>query len=294
MALPRVVETAIALFRRGGDGGVQVRLEVEPELPPVAIDAGPIEQALVNVLINARDATRAAGHASGRIDVHVGRTRGEDTLFVRIDDDGTGMSDAVRARVFEPFFTTKEVGQGTGLGLTTAYGIVEEHGGRLECSTREGEGASFTMILPIAGRFAPTPTQSSTVAPEQPRGERVLVIDDEAALRGLVERLLDEAGYAVCSAGTVEQALALLREPPPTSLVLLDRSVSRAPPEQVIEELRRTAPGARVVLFTGASVPPTEEALVEAVLQKPATLDELLALVRRVLDRPAKVEASRA
>jgi two-component system, cell cycle sensor histidine kinase and response regulator CckA len=285
--LPEVVQAAVALCDRLGERKLSFAIEAEPDLPPVSIDAGQIEQALVNILLNARDSVLAAGREQPSIRVKIGRSEREGMVSVSVEDNGLGMGETVRERIFEPFFTTKEVGQGTGLGLATAYGIVEEHGGRLECSAIEGEGARFTLSLPAAPRSAKKSVTPAVQPSASAQGERVLVVDDEVGLRSLVQRVLEAAGYEVDAVDSAEAAFERLRRAPTVDLVLLDRSVSRGPSKAVVASLRELAPRMAIVYFTGASVPHEERALVEAVLNKPATLDELLELVRRVLDRPA-------
>ena len=287
-----VVRAAVALCDKLGERKLRFVIEAEADLPSVSIDAGQIEQALVNILLNARDSVLAAGREEPSIRVKISTNEHPGMVSLIVEDNGEGMSEGLRERIFEPFFTTKEVGRGTGLGLATAYGIVEEHGGRLECSSVEGVGARFTLSLPATPRGAKKPVTPAVQPSASAQGERVLVVDDELALRSLVQRVLEAAGYEVDAVDGTEAAFELLRRGAAIDLVLLDRSVSRGPTKAVIASLRELAPRMGIVFFTGASVPHDEKALVEGVLSKPATLDELLELVRRVLDRPGAKAAS--
>jgi two-component system cell cycle sensor histidine kinase/response regulator CckA len=151
-----IVEAAVGICARAF--GVDLQLETVFECAPVTLscNAGQLEQVLVNLLLNARDAVRAAERGSGRVSVRVSLRSGGDEprVCIQVSDDGVGMSEEVRARAFEPFFTTKGVGRGTGLGLATSYAIVRDHLGTLECSSGLGRGTTFTMTLPCARALA--------------------------------------------------------------------------------------------------------------------------------------------
>jgi PAS domain S-box-containing protein len=145
-----VIERTLRLCRPTFDREIRLTVDVEPNLPRVHVDSRQIEQALLNVLLNARDAVRIRGsHVTVRARLE-GGDAGPRCVSLSVEDDGPGMDDAVRERVFDPFFTTKDVGRGTGLGLSMAYAIVREHGGSLECESAPGRGATFTLRLPLA------------------------------------------------------------------------------------------------------------------------------------------------
>jgi CheY-like chemotaxis protein len=178
------------------------------------------------------------------------------------------------------------MGQGTGLGLSTSYAIVREHGGTIECETELGQGTTCSVLLP---RYEgeprsrlPTPMAAHTRA-----GAHVLLVEDEAAIRKVVHRLLESVGNRVTAVGGTGEALARLPDLRDVSVVLLDRSMPDGLGETIIPELRRLLPGARVLLFTGQDVEPAVAALADGVLAKPVTSDDLL----RAVDHAIKLGA---
>ena len=279
--LVEIAERTVNICRSTFDRRIAITFVAERGLPPVLARPGEVEQVLLNICLNARDALECAPPPEPRIDVEVARGS-SDSLVVRVRDNGVGMDELTRSRVFEPFFTTKELGKGTGLGLASAYGIVADHQGRISCESAPGIGTAFQVELPIA------PVEAAAPAPDAPsaraaRGtETVLVVDDEELLRRVMREVLKRAGYKVLLASDGEQALAILQQQP-VDLVLLDRSMPRMSGEQLLarmEELRLQLP---VILLTGyaGSAPSTG---VSAVLMKPPDLKSLLDTVRRVLD----------
>jgi PAS domain S-box-containing protein len=280
-----LVERAVGICRSTFDR----RITLDAELPGpgllVDCDAGAIEQVLVNLMLNARDALHGVRDRGPRVTVDVSQVDAPDVIptarsFVRIrvGDNGAGMTDQVRRRMFEPFFTTKPVGQGTGLGLSTSYAIVHEHGGTIECETEVGRGTRCSVLLP---RYegeprARRPTPASASA--RP-GVHVLLVEDEAPIRKVVDRLLASVGHRVTAVGGTGEALARLPDLGDVSVVLLDRSMPDGLGETIIPDLRRALPGARILLFTGQDVEPEIAALADGVLAKPVTSDDLLTAV---------------
>ena len=166
-------------------------------LPNVFADAHQVQQVLLNLIINAEQAMLSA-NGRGVLVVRTWHDAERECVILEINDDGPGIADDVQAKIFDPFFTTKEVGKGTGLGLTVAYAIVNEHGGRIRLESRPGSGASFFVELPVSGaRLPPTPQprpRQSTGTPVTPQHAAVLVVDDEAALAAAVCAALQDAG----------------------------------------------------------------------------------------------------
>jgi PAS domain S-box-containing protein len=288
-----VVERAVRICRSTFDR----RITLDAELPgpglAVDCDAGAIEQVLVNLMLKARDAVREVSDRAPRVAVDVGQIdapdaiRGARTLVrIRVSDNGAGMTHEVRRRMFEPFFTTKPMGQGTGLGLSTSYAIVREHGGTIECETELGQGTTCSVLLPryegVPRSRLPTP-----MAAHKGAGAHVLLVEDEAAIRKVVHRLLESVGNRVTALGGTVEALARLPDLRDVSVVLLDRSMPDGLGETIIPELRRVLPGARVLLFTGQDVEPAVAALADGVLAKPVTGDDLL----RAVDHAIKLGA---
>jgi PAS domain S-box-containing protein len=291
-----IVDGAAGICRRAFDRGLT--LYTIYEAPPAAVlcNAGQIEQVLVNLLLNARDAiadAKADANARGRVTIRV-TTQDchvlppiaiEDgpraCVCIEVTDDGVGMTEETRLRAFEPFFTTKQSGRGTGLGLATSFAIVRDHQGSLTCRSEPGEGTTFTVLLPLSGersRSAETPCH-------QPLAKNVcaLLVDDEAAVRSAVGHVLSDAGVRVLSAGNGAEALAHLAVEPDTDVVLLDRSMPEGPGEHLLPRMRELAPHARILFFSGEAIEPELVALADGVVPKPIQGRELLDAIGRAL-----------
>jgi PAS domain S-box-containing protein len=264
------------------------------------IDATELEQAVANLVINARDAlSDAALHGPClRIQVDVvthgaAVLAGHDGDFVRLTvrDNGVGMTPETVARVFEPFFTTKEVGKGTGLGLATTHAVVREHGGFITCESAPGGGTTFEVYLP---RAMEAEQKAPAGARPMPAGgsETILVVDDEGPIRKVVGHILRSAGYEPLAAASGEEAITLLSNAsvaPRVALVLLDESMPGIYGQELRRRLRALAPAARIVVFTGYAGDAIGDGSAgdapDAVLEKPAAADRILSTIREVIDR---------
>jgi two-component system cell cycle sensor histidine kinase/response regulator CckA len=247
---------------------VEIALELEPHLRSVAADPSQIGQVLLNLAVNARDAM--AGR--GRLTIAT-RNDGE-AVVLEVADNGAGMDDETRLRLFEPFFTTKDIGAGTGLGLSTVYGIVTQSGGSIEVRSEPGSGAAFTIRLPVTHAVA---TEPLLVEPVPAGGaERILVVDDEKVVRDLLAQMLREQGYDVEVAGSAREARALAG---PWDLLLTDVVMPETDGVNLSKQI-----DARYVLFISGY---DQEALVEgdaSFLQKPFSREELTRTVRTLFD----------
>jgi signal transduction histidine kinase/CheY-like chemotaxis protein len=277
--LNELVSAADRLLRRLIDASIELRLTLHEAPLWILADPGQIEQVIVNLVVNARDAMSEGG----LIELRTGLQGGGVMLSVR--DTGTGMTPEVLAHIFEPFFTTKELGKGTGLGLATVYGIVEQSGGTIDVQSAAGVGTCFTIALPMAIRPGDSDTQS--VAPAAAAGsETILVLEDEAAVRALATRALRGAGYHVLEAADGAEALTRCSEwSGPIDLALSDRMLPHLSGPEVIERLRETRPELRVVFMSGYA----DESFAKDApfVQKPFRCAELLRVVRQALDAPA-------
>ena len=276
---------------------VRVERHLEPNLWPVAEDPARIEQVLVNLAVNARDAMPGGGtltletanvelgprETQVRPGVHPGR-------FVRllVRDTGVGMDSDVASRAFEPMFTTKAPGQGTGLGLATVYTIVTHAGGMVDLSSEPGVGTSIEIHLP-ASTAAPAPASHPTRAAPAGRGESVLIAEDDAAVRRVAERILESAGYRVASAAGGLEALAALDDPGASFDLLLADVVM---PGMRGDDLARRAvamrPGLNVLFMSGYSDDPPPSDLgptagAVSFLDKPFDAGSLLERMREML-----------
>ncbi len=303
---PQVVEVnalvgAMAdMLRRVIGEDIELELRLDPAAGCVTGDAGQLEQVVLNLVLNARDAMARGGRLTletARADLdaryvehHPGASAGPHVRLT-VRDTGCGMPPEVMAHLFEPFFTTKEPGRGTGLGLSTVYGIVKQHGGHVEVDSQPGQGSTFRVHLPRVDA-EPEPQRPAVTGKARPRGtETVLVVEDEDALRDLIGRILGHSGYTILPAGDGEEALALaVKHPEPIQLLVTDLVMPRMGGFELAARVRGAHPETRVLYLSGYSTETLEERAdvgADAVLlQKPFTPDALLRTVREVLDRP--------
>jgi len=268
-----------------------------PDLGRVRADPNQIEQVIVNLAVNARDAMPDGGKltiATANVDLdetfaqaHLGSVPGSYAMLA-VTDTGVGMDATVRAHLFEPFFTTKEVGKGTGLGLATVYGIVKQSGGYISVSSAPGHGSSFKIYLP---RIA-TPAEPPAGAPKggpAPGSETVLVVEDEPAVLTLSRRALESQGYVVLAASDADAALRVVeRHGGMIHLLLTDVVMPGLSGRELADRLSAQRPGIRVLYMSGypgdAVVQHGTLPLGSAFLQKPFSPDGLARKVRDVLD----------
>jgi nitrogen-specific signal transduction histidine kinase/BarA-like signal transduction histidine kinase len=257
-------------------------------LPQVFADAHQIQQVLLNLVINAEQAMVSA-NGRGSLTVRTWHDADQDAVVLEVTDDGPGISADMRGKIFDPFFTTKEVGQGTGLGLTVAYAIVQEHGGRIRVEERS-EGASFLVELPVSGmQTTATPTRGrSTPSMEAVKGASVLLVEDERALAVAVSEALTDAGLKVEYASDGEEALARVRQKP-YDAVICDLKMPRVDGMMLYRAMAAATPAlARRVIFVTGDVAGTDaERFLDDTgcrwLAKPFRLGDLLRAVRDTL-----------
>jgi CheY-like chemotaxis protein len=279
--------------------GEDVLLEVALDAPTVWVraDAGQIEQLVVNLAVNARDAMPDGG----TLRIETGRRPRADAArpwaTLAITDTGIGMDAATRSRIFEPFFTTKEKGKGTGLGLATLYGVVTQAGGEVEVETAPGKGSRFTILLPEAETPAPEerprrPSSGLLVTVPDAPARRVLLVEDEDTVRELARRMLEETGFAVTAAKDGDEALRRVAEQPkPFDILVTDLVMPGMSGQALAARLRAQSPTTRVLFISGY----TEDTVVRktiaesgvAFLQKPFTRDALARKVTAALDGAA-------
>jgi two-component system NtrC family sensor kinase len=258
-------------------------------LPPVFADGYQIQQVLLNLVINAEQAMLGA-NGRGTLVVRTWHDNESDAVILEINDDGPGIPDEVQPKIFDPFFTTKDVGKGTGLGLTVAYAIVQEHGGRIRLESKPSAGASFFVELPITASrtAAPRPTPRQTPARAEQRAASILVVEDETRLAGAVLEALQDAGYEVEHAADGEEALARVQARR-HDLIVCDLKMPKLDGKAFFRQIAATSPAlARRVLFVTGDVAGTEaeQFLRESGCQwlaKPFRLGELVEAVREAL-----------
>lgn len=264
---------------------IHVRMDLASALPVVRMDRGQLDQIVINLACNARDAMPRGGTLTFTTGVEA--LDGKPHVVLSVADTGDGMDDATRARVFEPFFTTKPPDRGTGLGLATVYGIIAQNQGRIEVESELGRGTRFVAWLPaataeeIAQEKAARPLCSRPVL-----GTRVLVVEDERAVRRLVRRALEANGHRVLEAADGDEALYLARTAAePIELLVTDVVMPKLSGPELAERLRADLPGLRVLFMSGHPGDALACGLGEGLawIEKPFTPDELRAAVESVM-----------
>ncbi len=259
-------------------------------LPQVFADGHQVQQVLLNLVINAEQAMLSA-NGRGVLVVRTWHDADQESVILEINDDGPGIPDELQPKIFDPFFTTKEVGKGTGLGLTVAYAIVQEHGGRIRLESRPNVGASFYVELPVTGaRLGPEPAAHARQQgpTEAVAGASILVVEDEAKLASAVADALRDAGYLVEHAADGEAALAKVKAQA-FDLVICDLKMPRMDGKTFYKTLAAASPGLakRVIFVTGDVAGTDAEAFLEESgcrwLAKPFRLADLLRAVREGL-----------
>lgn len=292
-----VHETENMLNRIIGED-VELLAELEAPLDRIKVDAGQLDQVILNLVVNARDAMPAGGQLTietrnveldeAYAKAHPGVLPGHYVLLA-VTDTGTGMSDEIKQRLFEPFFTTKAPGRGTGLGLPVVHGIVKQSGGHIEVESEPKRGSTFKIYFP---RFIATGSSSNLQRGDSnaPRGtETILLVEDEAIVRALSRRVLQGCGYTVLEAGTGDEALRLFREHSgPIHLLLTDVVMPGTGGRDLAEVLAPLHPGIKVLYVSGY----TDDAVLRHgvsreqinFLQKPFTPVTLATKIREVLE----------
>ena len=282
------------LARAVGDQ-VHLTLVTPADACPVRVDPAHIEQILLNLAINARDAMPSGG----RFTITISPVSGDDLpalvwgsieprryISLQVADTGHGMTPEVLTRIFEPFFTTKEVGRGTGLGLSTAYGVVTQSGGHIQVESTPGAGSTFTILLPRVESAAPG--AADDVFRATPRGsETILLVECDPALRGLTAAALRRHGYWVLEAGDGVDALALcVRQAGPIHLVIVDAVMPDMRGAGFAKQMLPTRRQARILYMSGYTSDPASLGLgpTDPVIHKPFSPGDLLDRVRRLLD----------
>ncbi len=294
--LNALVAATLRMLTRVLGEDLALRFEPSADLSPVRVDKGQLEQVLMNLCVNARDAMKQGGTLTlATMNLTGDAARGDDRLAgpcvqLTVTDTGSGMDEATRARIFEPFFTTKALGQGSGLGLSMVYGIVRQHGGTIEVSSAPGEGTRFELRLPIAE--GASPELASSIPPRVVGGtETVLVAEDETAVLQVVVHVLKRAGYTVLTARDGEEALRVFEEHADAiDLALLDVVMPRFGGREVMERMRARSARVRFVFSSGYSGGGLHTDFVRqeglSLIAKPHSHGELLRAVRDALDAP--------
>jgi nitrogen-specific signal transduction histidine kinase/ActR/RegA family two-component response regulator len=292
-----VVNSIASLLRRLIGEQIELVTVLAPSVGHIRADQGQLEQVLMNLALNARDAMSGGGRLTistsdvtvdaDLVKSHRGLTMG-DYVLLQVSDTGTGMDANVMAHLFEPFFTTKKRGEGTGLGLATMYGIVKQSGGYVAVDTKVGAGTTFRIYLPHTKEALPAVAEQRNVQPTG-RKETILLVEDLPEVRAIARTMLTRQGYEVIEASSGQIALEIVRTRQETiDLLLTDVIMPVLGGQELAHEVRLLRPNVRVLFASGY----TDDVLVQQevlqpgaeLIQKPFTRDSLLQKVRSVLD----------
>jgi CheY-like chemotaxis protein len=290
------VQESVDMLRRTLSESISLLLEVGSGECVVNADPTRVQQVLMNLVVNARDAMPEGGELRiglSRVQVRPGEEppvaemdAGE-WVCLTVSDTGTGIPPDVLPRIFEPFFTTKPKGEGTGLGLAQVYGIVKQHGGHMGVETEVGRGTTFRIYLPAqrAKEVEEAPQEEAAAGGE---GETILVAEDEEKVRGLSRRILESLGYRVLTAANGREALEIYRSAERVDLVLTDMVMPEMGGKELIRELRKANPRLKTVAMTGYVLAEDLRELKEEgrleIVYKPLDTNTLARVVRHALD----------
>jgi PAS domain S-box-containing protein len=285
---------------------INIGLDLDPGLASVLADPNQINQVLLNICVNARDAMPEGGElllktgtiAGAELRSHFQNAKEKTYAYITVKDAGSGMDEVTRSRIFEPFFTTKEQGQGTGLGLSVAYGIVTNHAGFIDVTSEPGCGTTFRIYLPLADN------QTNLVGLDRPRGRQelgsiavqghvVLFVEDEIRQLELMRRTLEKAGYRVLVATDgVEAVETFLRHKDEISVVILDLGLPKLNGWEALKKMRKADPALKPILATGYISHDMESAMdqgeLSALLMKPYQPNEIIEKVSLAILKAAK------
>ena len=302
MDLNKAVSQSVLMLERIIPKMISIETDLGKNLKPVNGDPAHLEQIILNLGINARDAMPEGG----RITIETrsySATRHEDQgpplleegnyTVLKFSDTGQGIDKETLDRIFEPFFTTKKFGQGTGMGLSSVYGIVQSHQGHITCHSQPGEGAVFRIYFPEISQAVPVPDQPRQADRAVTGGaETILLIDDEEPIRSLAEEMLVRQGYKVVTTPDGEGGIEVYsRMKGEIDLVILDLVMPGMGGQKTLEKLIEINPEIRVIIASGYSTPPEMKKVMASgaadFIAKPYRLNNLLTLVRETLDRKA-------
>ena len=297
LGLNTVVRDLSRLMKKVSGEQVEVRTRLTEGIPPIFADRGQLEQVLLNLCLNSRDAMPGGGEFLVSTDAVVWEEeRVEDTavmpagqyVLLSVADNGSGMDDATRKRVFEPYFTTKDPGKGTGLGLSMVYGIVKQNGGFVFLDTRPGGGTTFRIYFPASEAVSEEKEERKEAAVKGGT-ETILLAEDGEAIRNLAERSLRGYGYEVLVARDGAEAVALFEAHPEIAIAVLDVVMPRLGGKEALDAMRRLRPGLKALFTSGYSIDRIHESFVLLpgieFLPKPYGPASLARRVRQVLDK---------
>jgi CheY-like chemotaxis protein len=291
-----VVSDMDKMLRRVIGEDVELTTRLDPDLGYVKADPNMIEQVVLNLCVNSRDAMPVGGRLTIEtsnvlldeeyVGLHVGVRPGA-YVTLAVSDTGCGMDEETRQRIFEPFFTTKEKGKGTGLGLSTVYGVVQQSGGHVWVYSEVGHGTTVRVYLPRVDAVAKEPTSEPATTAQYAGTEKILLVEDDDMVRLVAGEILSSSGYTVLEATRMSEAVRHCAENPDIALLLTDVVMPRINGKELAERLAKVLPRMRVLFMSGYTETVVHDGVLDQGLnfiQKPFTPTALLRKVREVLD----------
>ncbi len=296
-----LIQDLSRFLKRTIDKRINLKVDLDPHLHLIEGDETQLQQSLINICLNARDAMPTGGTLklitgnetlTRDIQEQQGGWKEGEYVKITLSDTGVGMNEEVRSQVFEPFFTTKDPGRGTGLGLSMVYGIIQNHSGYIKLKSELGQGTSFELLLPAAAESIVE--EISPLSPGRiiPKGsETILIVDDEEIIRQLGGDILEDDGYHVLFAANGEEAIQIYRKHRKNiALVILDMVMPGIGGKETFLKLKKINPRIKVLLSSGYSanegVGDILKERLGGFIQKPYKDDELIGKVREILDLP--------
>jgi CheY-like chemotaxis protein len=289
------IRTSNGMLRRVIGENIELVMSPDEGMPSIFMDPNQLDQIILNLVVNARDAmpeggilTVAASHIQGESSAdHI-----DNCVVLSVTDTGTGMSEEVKTHLFEPFYTTKETGKGTGLGLATCYGIVEQNGGHIDVNSELGQGSTFRVYLPVTEEREGSKLDdvSRSMSSSPPGTETILLVEDEPAVRALEATILADQGYLVLEAGDGEEALQVCQanQDQEINLLVTDMVMPRMSGGELITEMSGSRPETKFLVVSGYAESTLERSIVTRgdvrFMQKPFKPMELAEVVREILD----------
>lgn len=297
VVLNDIIEETLHLFEHSIDKTISVKKILTNDVCLINGDDGQIQQSLLNLLINARDAMPEGGiitvqsekiNFDARLDSAIAESRTGAYVAVSVTDHGVGMDRQIQQRIFEPFFTTKDQGKGTGLGLAVVYGVINAHNGFITVQSEPGLGSQFTLYFPLL-KETERPPQSLKRQEIERGSERILVVDDEHNVAEVIGGMLTDLGYDVTLAESGKKAISLYKKNSFFDAVILDMNMPQMGGKETYAKLKALDPEVRIIVSTGYSSKGFEFSdkgeSAKAYLQKPYQLEELSRTMREVLDK---------
>ncbi|MGQ9809777.1 MAG: response regulator [bacterium] len=280
--------------------GLSIRCNLEENLPQIRCETGEIEQVLMNLVLNAKDAMPYGGTITIRTESRGSRRKGSfgnqsqesnaqygGFVNLIVEDTGIGMDESVRSRVFEPFFTTKEAGKGTGLGLSVVYGIVRRYGGEIDIESELGKGTKVIIKFPVADQAEPESQDDTSWEESLGRGEKILVVEDDEDVLEFLKKLLTAKGYWIETATSVKDAISYLENDNEIKVVLSDVVLCDGNAFDIVERIDQSFPSVGIILSSGYydSRGGYDRALSQGIpfIYKPYSLFDLLSLIRKTI-----------